>query len=95
MLIGKISGTVVCSTKNDSLSGSRYLLVEKCDQNGKCKNDFIVALDLVGAGKDELVMVSEGSSARETPETSNKPLDAIIVGIIDLISEKGEFVYKK
>jgi microcompartment protein CcmK/EutM len=95
MILGKVVGTVVSSTKNDSLSGARYLLVEKCNQQGVKKGDYVVALDLVGAGNDELVMVSEGSSARETETTINKPLDAVIVGIIDSIEENDTIVYKK
>jgi len=95
MILGKIVGTVVSSTKNDSISGARYLLVEKCNQHGTKNGNYLVALDLVGAGNDELVMVSEGSSARETETTINKPLDAVIVGIIDSIEENETIVYKK
>ena len=61
----------------------------------KLKNDFLVALDLVSAGNDELVMISESTSARETPTTTNKAVDAIIVGIIDMIDENDKVVYKK
>lgn len=95
MILGKVVGTVVSSTKNDRLSGARYLLVDKCNQQGTKKGDYLVALDLVGAGNNELVMVSEGSSARETEMTINKPLDAVIVGIIDSIEENETIVYKK
>lgn len=95
MILGKVVGTVVSSTKNDGLSGARYLLVDKCNQQGVKKDNYLVALDLVGAGNDELVMVSEGSSARETDATINKPLDAVIVGIVDSIEENEKVVYKK
>jgi len=95
MILGKVVGTVVSSTKNDGLSGARYLLVDKCDQQGTKKGDYLVVLDLVGADKDELVMVSEGSSARETETTLNKPIDAVIVGIIDSIEENEMVVYMK
>jgi microcompartment protein CcmK/EutM len=95
MILGKVVGTIVCSTKNDCLSGARYLLVDKCNQQGNQKGDYLVALDLVGAGNSELVMVSEGSSARETQTTLSKPVDAVIVGIIDSIEENETVVYKK
>jgi len=49
----------------------------------------------VSAGYDELVMISESSSARQTPLTNNKPVDAIIVGIIDVIDENETIVYRK
>jgi microcompartment protein CcmK/EutM len=95
MTLGKVVGTIVSSAINDGMKGSRYLLIDKTDQFGKQKGDFIVALDIVGAGSNELVMVTEGSPSRETPITTNKPLDALVVGIIDLIDEKDNIVYRK
>jgi len=95
MILGKVVGTIVSSTINDGMKGSRYLLIDKTDQYGKKKGDFLVALDIIGAGNDELVMVAEGSPARETPLTINKPVDALIVGIIDLIDENETVVYRK
>ena len=70
-------------------------MVNKCNQKGEIKNEFMVALDLVSAGIDELVMVAESTSARETRATANKAIDAIIVGIIDVIDENDQVVYKK
>lgn len=95
MILGKVVGTVVSTNKNIGIEGAKLLLVEKCNQKGEKKNDFLVALDLVGAGNDELVMISESTSARETPTTKNKPIDAIIVGIIDTIDENENVVYRK
>ena len=95
MILGKVVGTITSSSNSIEISGGRYLLVNKCDQKGKLKNDFLVALDLVSAGKDELVMISESTSARETTTTQNKAVDAIIVGIIDMIDESDKVVYKK
>ena len=70
-------------------------MIEKTNQHGEKKGDYLVALDIIGAGNDELVFISESTSARETPDTINKPVDAIIVGIIDLIDENGTIVYQK
>jgi carbon dioxide concentrating mechanism protein CcmL len=95
MILGKVVGTVICSSKNDGLDGARYLLIEKCNQHGTPKNDFLVALDLIGVTHDELVMVTEGSPSRETPQTTNKPIDALIVGIVDLIDENNTVIYRK
>ncbi|MDP1623964.1 MAG: EutN/CcmL family microcompartment protein [Bacteroidales bacterium] len=95
MVLGKIVGTVVCSTRNDSNIGATYLLVEKTDQTGKKKGDFLVALDLIGAGHDELVLVTEGSPSRETPFTTEKPVDALVVGIVDLIDDNNKIIYRK
>lgn len=95
MILAKVAGTVVSSTKSDELEGAKYLLVEKSNQYGETKGDFIVALDMIGANRDELVMISESSSARDTLETVNKAVDAIIVGIVDVIDENEKVVYKK
>lgn len=95
MILGKVVGTITSSSNSIEISGGRYLLINKCDQKGKLKNDFLVALDLVSAGKDEMVMISESTSARETTTTQNKAIDAIIVGIIDMIDESDKVVYKK
>ncbi|MCD6091970.1 MAG: EutN/CcmL family microcompartment protein [Bacteroidales bacterium] len=95
MILGKVVGTITSSTNSIDISGGRYLLINKCDQKGKLNNDFLVALDLVSAGKDEMVMISESTSARETQTTKNKAVDAIIVGIIDMIDESDKVVYKK
>ena len=95
MILGKVVGTVVSTSKNDGIKGTRYLLIDKTNQCGDKKGDYIVALDLIGAGNDELVMISESTSARETQTTFNKPIDAIIVGIIDLIDENEKVAYQK
>jgi microcompartment protein CcmK/EutM len=95
MILGKVVGTVVCSSRNDSLAGARYLLIDKTDQYGKKLSDFIVALDIIGAGYDELVMVTEGSPSRETPATVNKPVDALVVGIVDSIDESDKVIFRK
>ncbi|MFA4852394.1 MAG: EutN/CcmL family microcompartment protein [Bacteroidales bacterium] len=95
MILGKVVGTVVSSSKNVDIKGARFLLIDKSNQRGEKKGDYLVALDLIGAGHDELVMISESTSARETPTTVSKPIDAIIVGIIDMIDENEKVVYKK
>ncbi|MHC1778165.1 MAG: EutN/CcmL family microcompartment protein [Lentimicrobium sp.] len=95
MILGKVVGTVVSSTSRTGITGAVFLLIEKCSQSGEVRNDYVVALDLAGAGKGEMVMVSEGSTARETPLTVGKPFDAIVVGIVDSIDENEQLVYQK
>lgn len=95
MILGKVVGTITSSSNGIEIPGGRYLLVNKCNQKGQLKNDFLVALDLVSAGNDELVMISESTSARETHTTNNKAIDAFIVGIIDMIDENDKVVYRK
>ena len=76
MIFARVAGTVVSTKKNDSIIGTKYLLTRTCDQNGKPKNDYIVALDLVGAGTGEVVIIAQGSSSRQTELTYQKPIDA-------------------
>ena len=95
MILGMIVGTVVSTQKADNVDGTRYMLVQKCDQHGKTKNEYHVALDQVGAGTGEMIFMSQGSPNRQTKRTFDKPIDASILGIIDLIDESGKVVYAK
>ena len=95
MILGKVVGTVISTQKNIDVRGAKFLLIEKCNHKGEKRGDFLVALDIIGAGKEELVMISESTSARETPETKNKPIDALIVGIIDVIDDNEKVSYRK
>ena len=95
MIFCKVAGTVVSTRKSDSSTGAKYLLVQLCSRDEKLSNSYLVALDLVGAGIGEMVIVSQGSSARQSELTYQKPVDAVIVGIVDLVEEKGSTVYRK
>jgi microcompartment protein CcmK/EutM len=95
MILGMVVGTVVSNKRADQIEAARYLLIDQCDQQGTGKKDFLVALDLIGAGYGEMVLLSQGSAARQTTITDNRPMDAVIVGIVDLIDESGKVVYKK
>jgi microcompartment protein CcmK/EutM len=86
MFIGKISGTVVATRKVEELSGFKLLVVKKLDLARKETGDFTVAVDVVGAGYGETVLVVSGSSARQTERTDRKPVDAVVVGIIDSVT---------
>jgi len=95
MIFGIVRGTVVSSVKSDTTPGTKYLLVDLCNQHAKMKGEYIVALDAVGAGPGELVIISQGSSCRQTARTKEKPIDALIVGIVDLIEERGSILFRK
>jgi microcompartment protein CcmK/EutM len=95
MILGMIVGTIVSNTKADNIHGSTYLLVDKCDQQGNRKKDFLVALDMLGSGYGELVIVSQGSACRNTSFTEDRPIDAMIVGIVDLIDQNNRVTFKK
>ena len=95
MIIARVRGTVVCTRKADGIAGAKYLLVEQCDQSGEGNGKNHEALDQVGAGPDEVIFMSQGSPNRQTERTFDRPVDATILGIIDLIEEMGEIAYRK
>lgn len=83
MLLGKIIGTVWSTRKDENLVGAKFLIVRELDLDYNLKNNFVVAVDSVGAGVGEVVLVAQGSSARQTTFTKNKPCDAVIMSIVD------------
>ena len=95
MIFGIIAGTVVADSRSDEIEGARHLLVELCSHKGETRGKFMVALDQHSAGPGEMVMVSQGSSCRQTEQTYQKAVDALIVGIIDLVEADGRIVYRK
>ena len=95
MIFARVAGTVVATRRSDGIPGARYLLVELCDQRGRGRRDYLVALDGIGAGPGELVMVTQGPSARQMQFSDKKPVDALISGIVDLVDENGAMVFRK
>lgn len=89
MIIGRVAGTVVCTRKVDGLKGFKLLLVKRLDLEGREAGDFVVAVDVVGAGSGETVLVVSGSSSRQTAMTDKRPCDAAVVGIVDTITVDG------
>ena len=75
MILAKVEGKVVSTKRSDDIPGAKYLLVNLAKKDGRVKNKYVVALDLVGAGEGELVIVAQGSSSRQTEVTKNKPID--------------------
>ncbi len=95
MQIAKVCGTVVSTQKEPSLRGVKFLLVQFIDREGQLLPKYEVAADSVGAGIDEWVLVSRGSAARQTSEGGTRPLDALVVGIIDTVSVDNYRLYSK
>ncbi len=81
MLIGKVVGSVVSTRKNENLVGNKFMIVETLKGYGE--KNRIVAVDNVGAGIGEAVLVATGSAARVGVGQNTAPIDAAIVGIID------------
>ncbi|MDZ4772063.1 MAG: EutN/CcmL family microcompartment protein [Planctomycetota bacterium] len=95
MLIGKVVGSVVATRKDEKLTGQKLLVVQVHDQNNKPKDQYVVAIDSVGAGHDDLVLYATGSSARQTTQTENRPCDAVIMAVVDSWDLGGANVYEK
>jgi len=87
MFLAKVTGSLVSTQKVDSMVGRKLLLVG----TGRT----FVAVDTVGAGEGELVLIVQGSSARLTPETKNLPVDTVIIGIVDHVHVEQRSVYSK
>lgn len=93
--MGQVIGTVVSTRKEPELEGITLLVVRGVDLDGKMTNSIIVAADAVGAGVGELVLYAAGSSARQTEVTRNKPVDHVVMAIIDEITVQGKSRYRK
>lgn len=95
MLMGKVVGTVVATHKDEGMVGFKLLVVQNLDLEMKLTGSYTVAVDAVGAGMDEVVIVVQGSSARLTDPTRNKPVDAAIICIVDSVDVAGRMIYQK
>jgi microcompartment protein CcmK/EutM len=95
MIFARVTGTVVCTLKDEKLVGSKLLLVQPVDLAGASKGSPLVAVDSVGAGEGELVLIVQGSSARQTTKTDGRPVDAVIFAIVDTVEQNGKTAFKK
>ena len=95
MLIAKVIGSAVASVKLDALKSSKLLVVSPADGHGAVNGAPFLAVDLVGAGSGELVVVSQGSSARMAAGASTSPVDAAIIGILDSLQIDGDVAFRK
>lgn len=82
MLAGKVVGSVVSTRKNEKLIGNKFMIVEIIDRM-RAKEQQLIAIDNIGAGIGEYVLVAQGSAARIGCDMEDAPVDAAIVGIID------------
>lgn len=95
MLIGKVVGSVVATRKDEKLENRKLLLVQVHDHKNEPKDQYVVAVDAVGAGMEEMVLYATGSSARQTSLTENRPCDAVIMAVVDSWDLGGANVYEK
>lgn len=85
MYLAKVVGKVVATRKDPKLVGSKLLIIQPMTVKGKLKDTHVVALDTVGAGWGETVLIVTGSSSRMAENFSKTPVDAAIVGIVDSV----------
>lgn len=99
MFLAKVEGSVVATKKDAHMSGRKLLLVRPMLVDDKDPTRFrpgantIVAVDSVGAGLGELVLFCQGSSARLAPNLKEAPVDAVVIGIVDVVDVLGKQIY--
>ena len=101
MFIAKVTGSLVSTQKLDSMVGYKLLLVEPFRLDAQKRDQLVttgrtfVAVDMLGAGEGDFVLIAQGSSARLTPETKNMPIDTLIIGLVDTVHVSQLCVYKR
>lgn len=95
MQIAKVRGTVVSTQKDPTLRGVKLLLLQLIDEEGRTLPEYEVAADNIGAGVDEWVLISRGSAARQVLGNEQRPLDTVVVAIIDTIYVENRLIYSK
>jgi len=95
MQMGKIVGTVVSTQKDEKLVGLKFHIVKHVDFDGNPFDNFVVTVDSVGAGVGEVVLFASGSAARQTLITKDRPVDAVIMAIVDVVEIDGKKRYVK
>jgi carbon dioxide concentrating mechanism protein CcmL len=95
MQIAKVIGTVVSTQKARTMTGIKLLLLQFIDEKGEALPKYEVAGDTVGAGINEWVLISRGGAARVEGGQEHRPLDAMVVGIIDTVTVENGLLYSK
>src|SRR6185295_10304107 len=95
LILAQVLGTVVSTRKDSGLLSLKLLLTREVDAHFKATGNYVVAAYAVGAGEGELVLLAQGSSARMTEVSKEKPVDAVICGIVDAVEVAGADVYLK
>lgn len=101
MFVAKVTGSLVSTQKVDSMVGQKLLIVEPYRVDPQNRSSLIttgrsfVAVDSLGSGVGDMVLISQGSSARFTPETSKLPIDCVIIGIVDNVHVEKNCVYSR
>jgi len=101
MFLAKVTGSLVATQKVDTMIGHKLLVVEPFRIDPADRNRLVstgrtfVAVDTLGAGQGELVLITQGSSARLTPETKNLPIDCVVIGLVDTVHMDGTSIFRR
>ena len=101
MFVALVTGSIVATQNTASMTGHKMLVVEPYRLDEKKRDRLVstgrtfIAVDTLGAGEGQFVLVTQGSSARLTPETKSLPIDAVIIGLVDTVRIEGKEVFKK
>jgi ethanolamine utilization protein EutN len=96
-----VTGSVVATHKAESMTGHKLLVVEPYRLDDKTRTKLVstgrtfIAVDTLGAGEGQFVLVTQGSSARLTPETKSLPIDAVVIGLVDTVRIDGTEVFSR
>lgn len=95
MIIARVIGSTISTLKDPKVQNTKLLLCQPANVNGEAGGTAYVAIDLVDAGVDDLVLTCHGSAARQTFLTKDSPVDAVIMAVIDHLELDGEIVFRK
>ena len=95
MKIARVIGTTISTIKDPKITGSKLLILRETDKTGEIIGKSYVAVDLVDAGVNDLVLTGHGSSARQTYQTKECPVDAVVIAVIDHLEVDGDVVFRK
>jgi microcompartment protein CcmK/EutM len=95
MLIAKVVGSAVATIKDEKIHGTKLLVVREANVYGEPTGKAMVAIDTVDAGVGDLVLTASGSSARQTNITKDRPVDTVIMAILDSLEVGGEVTFRK
>ncbi len=95
MQIARVIGSTIATIKDEKLTGRKLLIVREADETGQAIGKPYVAVDTVDAGTGDLVLVAQGSSARQTSFTKDSPVDSVIMAVIDSLELSGKVTFRK
>lgn len=95
MRIAKVVGVTISTMKQEKLHGRKLLVVRETDESGEVTGKPLVAVDVVQAGVGDLVLIAQGSAARQTDMTDKSPVDTVIMAVIDSLEVDGSVTFRK